>query len=110
MLAYRIPLGNRSSMSARFRVALCRAGWQDLLVVELELVREIAETFGLGIPRALESVTGGLSNDLWKVETGEGAFAVKVMRVNADSPAFRDNIESAYAIEAKAFPAGGFLS
>ena len=72
----------------------------------LDLVRDIAEAFDLGTPSAVESVTGGLSNDLWKVETAKGVFAVKVMRVNAASPNFRSNIESAYAIEAKAFGRG----
>jgi hypothetical protein len=38
----------------------------------------VVATFELGRPvRPAESVPGGLSNDLWRLETERGAFAVK---------------------------------
>ena len=40
---------------------------------------------------------GGLSNDLWRVDTTTGRYAVKVMRTNAGAPDFRSNVEAAYA-------------
>lgn len=65
-------------------------------------VDEVAATFGLGQPRHSSAVPGGLSNDLLRVETSGGAFAVKVMRANARDPEFRANIETAFAIETRA--------
>ncbi|WP_224278466.1 phosphotransferase [Nocardioides lacusdianchii] len=66
----------------------------------------IAEVFELGRPTAVRPVTGGLSNEMWKLDTSTGAFAVKVMRAHTDEPGFRDNIERAHAIEAAAFRRG----
>lgn len=66
----------------------------------------IAEAFALGHPTAARPVTGGLSNDMWRLDTDTGAFAVKVMRAHADEPGFRDNIETAHVIEAAAFRRG----
>lgn len=66
----------------------------------------IAEVFELGRPTAVRPVTGGLSNEMWKLDTSTGAFAVKVMRAHTDEPGFRDNIERAHAIEAVAFRRG----
>lgn len=71
-----------------------------------EVPRAAAEAFGLGALHTAEGVVGGLSNDLWQVQTDDGSFAVKAMRVNATSPGFRDNIEAAYAVEAEAFRRG----
>lgn len=51
-------------------------------------------------------VAGGLSNDLWKVVTDTGTFAVKVMRAHVDEPDFRSNVESVHVVEARAFESG----
>jgi Ser/Thr protein kinase RdoA (MazF antagonist) len=67
---------------------------------------EVARTFGLGTVRSATPVPGGLSNDLWRVDTDTGRYAVKVMRTNADAPDFRPNVEAAYAVERAAFGAG----
>lgn len=67
---------------------------------------EVAATFGLGAVRSAAPVPGGLSNDLWRVDTATGAYAVKVMRTNVDVPDFRSNVEAAYAVERTAFDAG----
>lgn len=72
----------------------------------LSRVEEIARTFGLGVVRSASTVPGGLSNDLWRVDTDTGPYAVKVMRTNVDAPDFRTNVESAYAVERAAFDAG----
>lgn len=71
-----------------------------------DLAAKISRTFGLGSPRVVEAVPGGLSNDLWRLETNTGTFAVKIMRVNATSAGFSDNIEAAHVIEANAFEQG----
>lgn len=67
---------------------------------------EVAATFGLGAVRSAAPVPGGLSNDLWRVETDTGRYAVKVMRTNVGAPDFRANVEAAYAVERAAFDAG----
>jgi Ser/Thr protein kinase RdoA (MazF antagonist) len=67
---------------------------------------EVARTFGLGTVRSATPVPGGLSNDLWRVDTDTGPYAVKVMRTNAGAPDFRSNVEAAYAVEQAAFDAG----
>ena len=64
-----------------------------------------AEGFGLGQIEAMVRVEGGLSNDMWRVTTTSGEFAVKVMRAHADAADFRDNIEAAFTIERNAFRA-----
>ncbi|QSR31583.1 hypothetical protein CFI00_13930 [Nocardioides sp. S5] len=66
----------------------------------------IAGVFALGRPIAVRPVTGGLSNEMWKLDTDTGAFAVKVMRAHAEEPGFRDNIERAHLVEAAAFRSG----
>jgi Ser/Thr protein kinase RdoA (MazF antagonist) len=66
----------------------------------------IAGVFALGDPTAVRPVAGGLSNEMWKLDTSTGAFAVKVMRAHTDEPGFRDNIETAHDIEAAAFRHG----
>ncbi|WP_309649300.1 phosphotransferase [Nocardioides sp.] len=65
-----------------------------------------AAAFGLGTRLAAAPVAGGLSNDLWRLETERGVFAVKVMRVNAGTLGFRANIEAAHAVEARALARG----
>lgn len=68
--------------------------------------RAIAGVFALGHPSAARPVTGGLSNEVWRLDTDRGAFAVKIMRAHADEAGFRDNIEAAHAIEMAAFQHG----
>jgi hypothetical protein len=62
---------------------------------------ELGEAVGPPVP-----VSGGLSNDLWRLETERGTFAVKRMVVNADRPDFVANLEAAFVVEARAFAAG----
>lgn len=69
-------------------------------------VRKGADAFGLGRIEALSRVEGGLSNDMWRVRSSEGDFAVKVMRAHADALDFRGNVEAAFEIELRAFRAG----
>lgn len=72
----------------------------------LPIVQEVAEAFSLGEHLDSTMVPGGLSNDLWRLETNTGTFAVKVMRANASMPDFHGNIEAAYAIEKNAYQRG----
>lgn len=72
----------------------------------LLIADEVAEAFNLGEPLDSSPVPGGLSNDLWRLETDTGTFAVKVMRANSSNPDFRGNIEAAYAIEGNAYQRG----
>ncbi|UVY82396.1 phosphotransferase [Brachybacterium sp. NBEC-018] len=69
-------------------------------------IRTAATGLGLGRVTAMSPVDGGLSNDMWRVGTDEGEFAIKVMRVHADSAGFQDSIESAFVVEKRAFRAG----
>ncbi|MBB4696099.1 hypothetical protein BKA14_006247 [Actinoplanes abujensis] len=65
------------------------------------------ERFGLGrLEGEPVRVPGGLSNELWRVRTGRGDFAVKRMVVNARLPEFVGNVEAAYAVEQRAWAAG----
>lgn len=67
----------------------------------------VAARFALGRPvRAPVRVPGGLSNELWRLDTEHGVFAVKRMVVNADLPAFVENVEAAFRIERRAWTAG----
>ncbi len=51
----------------------------------------LCDAFPLGAPVSpLERVAGGLSNDLWRLDTSTGSFAVKRMVAHADSPGFAD--------------------
>jgi Ser/Thr protein kinase RdoA (MazF antagonist) len=77
---------------------------EDGLVTSVIL--KAAEAFELGETRVARRVPGGLSNELWRVDASGGAFAVKVMQVNAERPDFRDNVEAAFAIELNAFQQG----
>ena len=72
----------------------------------LSIADEVAEAFSLGAPIDSNQVSGGLSNDLWRLTTDTGTFAVKVMRANTSNPEFRGNVEAAYAIEATAYRRG----
>ncbi|GAA1866849.1 phosphotransferase [Asanoa iriomotensis] len=70
-------------------------------------IEDVAARFGLGRPVCdAVRVTGGLSNELWKLVTTRGVFAVKRMVVNADRPDFVGNVEAAYAVECRAWAAG----
>jgi hypothetical protein len=51
-------------------------------------------------------VSGGLSNELSRLATREGVFAVKRMVVNADRPDFVGNVERAFEVERRAGAAG----
>jgi hypothetical protein len=76
---------------------------EDLLVV----FDGVAQRFGLGrLVADAERVAGGLSNELWRLVTRDGVFAVKRMIVNADRPDFVDNVETAFAVERRAWVAG----
>lgn len=71
------------------------------------LVGRVASRFGLGQP-VIDPVrvSGGLSNDMWRLDTDRGVFAVKRMVVNANLPSFVGNVESAFQIERRAWAAG----
>jgi hypothetical protein len=69
--------------------------------------REICRAFGLGELQAEPvAVKGGLSNLMWRVVAGDGAFAVKRMVVNAGWAGFVDAVEGAFAVERAAWEAG----
>lgn len=68
---------------------------------------EVARRFGLGRPTAAPlTVPGGLSNEMWRLTTESGAYAVKRMVVNADRPEFVANVEAAFRIEQRAWHSG----
>jgi hypothetical protein len=72
--------------------------------MELE---EVCRVFGLGKMRDEPvEVAGGLSNEMWRVVTDGGAFAVKRMIVNAERPGFVDAVEASFAVERRAWSAG----
>jgi hypothetical protein len=63
--------------------------------------------FGLGAPLAEPvRVLGGLSNDLWRVVTADGTFAVKRMVANAERVEFAGDVEASFAVELHAWRAG----
>ncbi len=71
------------------------------------LLEDVAARFALGRPvTPAEPVAGGLSNELWRVVTGRGVFAVKRMVANARHPGFTANVEASYAVERRAWAAG----
>jgi hypothetical protein len=71
------------------------------------LIGRVAARFELGQP-VMEpvQVSGGMSNELWRLDTEHGAFAVKRMVVNADLPSLVDNVEAAFTVERRAWAAG----
>jgi hypothetical protein len=70
-------------------------------------MEEVADRFALGRPVGpAEPVTGGLSNELWRLVTGQGGWAVKRMVTNAHRPEFTANVEASYAVERRAWAAG----
>jgi len=71
------------------------------------VIERVAAGFGLGrVLREPVRVPGGLSNELWRLDTDNGAFAVKRMVVNADRPTLVENVEAAFQIERRAWTAG----
>jgi len=70
-------------------------------------IERVARRFGLGRPVSEPvRVSGGLSNELWRVATDDGVFAVKRMVVNADLPDFVGDVEAAFGVERRAWDAG----
>lgn len=81
-----------------------RVGDDETMSVVIE---RVADRFALGpVVTTPVRVPGGLSNDLWRIRTENGTFAVKRMVVNADRFEFVDNVEAAFRVEAQAFAAG----
>ena len=72
-----------------------------------ERLAHVAAHFGLGHPVGEPArVPGGLSNELWRLTTEHGSYAVKRMIVNADRPDFAANVEAAFRVERRARQAG----
>ncbi|WP_250031874.1 phosphotransferase [Paractinoplanes maris] len=70
-------------------------------------VEQVVGRFGLGsLVAAPVKVAGGLSNEMWRVATSAGAYAVKRMVVNAGLPEFVENVEGAFLVEQRAWAAG----
>jgi hypothetical protein len=71
------------------------------------VIGRVATRFELGQPvREPAPISGGLSNELWRLDTDHGTFAIKRMVVNANLPTFVENIEAAFRIEQRAWAAG----
>lgn len=71
-----------------------------------DILARLPAHFDLHPVTSASEVSGGLSNALYRVETSAGAYAVKIMGINADSHDFQNNIENAFAVEQAAFTAG----
>jgi hypothetical protein len=70
-------------------------------------MENVAATFGLGRPLGPAGpVAGGLSNELSRLVTERGTYAVKRMVTNAHRPDFVANVEASYAVERRARSAG----
>lgn len=70
-------------------------------------LEQVAQRFQLGrLVSDPVRVPGGLSNELWRLVTADGVFAVKRMVLNADQPEFVDNVEAAFGVERRAWAAG----
>jgi Ser/Thr protein kinase RdoA (MazF antagonist) len=86
-------------------------GKQPLILIERELRRSAADwsahRFDLGdladLPVRIE---GGLSNDLYRLTTLTGQFALKHMLANATAEDFESNVEASAMIEMAAFRVG----
>jgi hypothetical protein len=73
----------------------------------VSVIGRVAARFALGQPvRQPVEVSGGLSNQLWRLDTDRGTFAVKRMVANADQPTLVENVEAAFAVERRAWAAG----
>ncbi len=67
----------------------------------------VCERFGLGTVTGRPLViAGGLSNRLHHIVTDRDEYAVKRMVANADSDAFKQNVEASFAVERLAHAAG----
>jgi hypothetical protein len=71
------------------------------------VIERVAQRFGLGqLVADPVRVPGGLSNELWRLVSQEGVFAVKRMVVNADRPDFVANVEGSFEVERHAAASG----
>ena len=72
---------------------------------ELEVFEQIADHFRLGpLIDAPTPVSGGLMNDMWRVSTESGDFAVKILATTGIASSFRRN--EAFRLEKAALEAG----
>ena len=71
------------------------------------LIKHVCSVFGLGEPIAdWQRRKGGLSNELRRVDTTTGRFAVKRMVAGTHLAKFRDNVEKSFEVERAAIGAG----
>lgn len=71
------------------------------------VLEDVCRAFSLGTPeKPWRRVEGGLSNDLWKLDTARGQFAIKRMVAGSEHPDFCRNVEASFAIESRAIRAG----
>ena len=71
------------------------------------LVEHVCSEFDLGTPAAAwRPVSGGLSNELYRLETQKDAFAIKRMIAGTEFAAFEGNVEASFAIERAAVALG----
>ena len=71
------------------------------------LIEQVLRRFRAGrLSGEPERVPGGLSNEMWRVVTDRGVFAVKRMVVNAENPGFAANVEASFRVEQRAAAAG----
>jgi hypothetical protein len=84
--------------------AVPRLGSADIMRVVMDAV---VRRFKIGQwDRRATPVSGGLSNELWRVVTDSGTYAVKRLVAGADRPEFVANIEASFAIERRAYLGG----
>lgn len=76
------------------------------MIVTATFLSDVAVEYDLGDVRGCQRVTGGLSNDLFRLETTHGHFALKIMGANAEARDFQANVERAYVIERAAAAQG----
>jgi hypothetical protein len=71
------------------------------------VIDAVVEHFRLGRRLAPAArVPGGLSNEMWRVVTESGSYAVKRMVASVDRPNFVANIEASFEIERRAYAGG----
>ncbi|TCC03968.1 phosphotransferase [Kribbella soli] len=71
------------------------------------MIDAVVEHFRLGRRLAPAArVPGGLSNEMWRVVTESGSYAVKRMVASVDRPDFVANIEASFEIERRAYAGG----
>jgi aminoglycoside phosphotransferase (APT) family kinase protein len=69
--------------------------------------RAVCDAFGLPAPlAAMTRVPGGLTHRLWRLETSEGAFAVKEISRDLNRPDFFSWLDRAFTLERAAYDAG----